>query len=86
MTKPPLHSFWTDGITVWVNGGGGLIGRFGRQGVDIHQPMSEQQTHGECLFCTHGPTTPADWDTFVEKMLELHQIKVSAKFKPKRFR
>jgi hypothetical protein len=26
----------SDGVTVWVNGDGGLLGRFGRMGIDVH--------------------------------------------------
>lgn len=74
----------TDGITVWVNGPEGLLGRFGRYGIDIHRPLEEQTTGGECLFCTHSRVTPRDWDLFCQKMLEHFDIDVSA-HKPRRF-
>jgi len=82
------HEIVTDGITVWVNSGedGSSIARFGRQGIDIHRSAKEQRTLGPCLFCTHAPTTPADWKLFQEKMLELYYLRIDDKFKPKRFR
>lgn len=76
----------SDGVTVWVNGEFGLLGRFGRQGVDIHRPLNEQSTKGECLFCTHRATTRADWDTFVKKMAEIYKVRVGSKHMPKRFK
>ena len=80
------HTFMTDGRTVWVNGDVSLIGRFGMRGIDIHRPLEEQTEKGECLYCTHVVTTREDWNTFVEKMLELFAIKVPAKLMPERFR
>lgn len=76
----------TDGITVWVNGDlGECIGRFGRNGIDIHTTMA-MQMDTQCLFCTHTPVTRADWELFQEKMLELHGVKVEEKHCPVRFR
>ncbi len=80
-----LHDITSDGRTVWVNGIGGLLGRFGRGGIDIHRPIGEQQEHGECLYCTHAPTTRADWDVFVAKMQEIFGIRVPDKHKPRTF-
>lgn len=59
-----------DGQTVWVNGpDGGCIGRFGRNGVDIHFDSATQITLGrQCMACTHGRPSPEDWDRFVEHM------------------
>lgn len=76
----------SDGVTVWVNGASWLLGRFGRQGIDIHRAVGEQQECGECLFCTHKPTTREDWDVFVTKMSELHGIRVPQRHMPRRFR
>ena len=84
--EAPLHGIHTDDTTVWVNGAGGLLGRFGVQGIDVHRPMDEQTERGECLHCTHGPTTRQDWDVFVQKMVEHFGIKVSSKYMPQRFR
>jgi hypothetical protein len=83
--KEKAYDITTDGRTVWVNAAS-CLGRFGLQGIDIHRPAAEQPDLGECLYCTHGPTTRADWDVFVAKMLEHHAIKVLAKYMPKRFR
>lgn len=73
----------SDGDMVWINGGptGGAIGRFGKNGIDIHT----LDTTG-CLHCTHGPTSSADYDTFVAKMLEHHGVAVGAEHRPRRFR
>ena len=76
----------SDGITVWINGFDGLLGRFGRQGIDIHRNACEQSENGECLYCTHCVTTAEDWPVFVEKMKELHDVVVVEKYRPNRFR
>lgn len=80
-----LFDIHNDGVTVWVNGPMGLLGRFGRNGIDIHRPMFEQAIKGECLFCTHEPTTRADWVLFQTKMREHFDITVPDKHMPKRF-
>lgn len=71
----------SDGVTVWVNGSQGSIGRFGVMGIDVHTA----DTSG-CLHCTHGRTTAADWDIFVAKMLEHHGVVVPESVRPLRFR
>jgi hypothetical protein len=78
----------SDGVTVWVNGAYGLLGRFGRFGVDVHRPMSEQGNKGECLHCTHTylGTTLEDWRVFVQKMEEHHGVVVGEQYMPKRFK
>jgi hypothetical protein len=76
----------SDGRTVWVNGEAALLGRFGVMGIDIHRPVDEQNSLGECLHCTHGPTGLPDWEVFVIKMKEHFDIQVPDKFKPLRFR
>ena len=78
------HTTHSDGVTVWVNGETGLLGRFGVMGIDVHRPMSEQREKGECLHCTHGLVTRADWDVFVAKMKEHFGITVSQRHMPKR--
>lgn len=83
--KPRPYEIDSDGVTVWVNGEGSLLGRFGRNGIDIHRPIEEQSSSGECLYCTHASTTSADWVTFVAKMKELYSIDVPDHHKPKRF-
>jgi len=85
--KLPLADITTDGVTVWVNGPRGLLGRFGRNGLDVHRPVEDQQEKGECLFCTHEPTTLADWKVFVEKMLLHFGVSVHyEKYMPDRLR
>lgn len=76
----------SDGRTVWVNGSLGLLGRFGNAGIDIHQPLSEQMEEGECLFCTHAYTGPADWVVFKEKMAEHFGVQVGDEHMPVRFK
>lgn len=83
--ETPIHDISSDGSTVWVNGSKGLIGRFGLMGIDIHRPL-EEVCKGVCLHCTHGPTTRADWDVFVTKMLEHFAIEVPEEHLPERFR
>lgn len=75
----------SDGTTVWVNTLDGMIGRFGRAGIDIHRPLKEQSEKGECLYCTHAMTTSRDWPIFVQKMKELFDIDVPESHKPARF-
>lgn len=81
------HEITTDGITVWVASGenGHCLGRFGRMGIDVHQPPSDDSGR-ECLHCTHAPVTAKDWETFKAKMLEHHGVEVSDEYKPERFR
>ncbi len=81
---PVLHEITSDGRTVWVNGSDGLLGRFGPNGIDVHQPMSVQVQRGnECLHCTHEKTTLDDWHVFVAKMKEHFDIDVPAEHMPK---
>ncbi len=68
---------------MWVNGEQGLLGRFGPNGIDVHQPMSVQGVKGECLFCTHTKTTRKDWDIFVVKMNEHFGIRVPQTHMPR---
>lgn len=81
-----IYEISTDGITVWVNAMGGLIGRFGKAGIDVHHEPTQQHEKGECLHCTHEPVTEVDWEVFKEKMLEHHSVVVPDRYKPMRFR
>lgn len=78
----------TDNVTVWINGPDGCnAGRFGRMGIDIHRSYDEQKKTGEqCLHCTAGPVTAADWETFKIEMNRHYGVVVTDRFKPKRFR
>lgn len=64
--------------TVWVNASdGSCIGRFSRRfGIDVHNTAEAQIHDGtpQCLYCTHRPGTPDDWQRFIQKMREHHQI------------
>lgn len=83
----PLFDVISDGRTVWVNGPASCLGRFGLTGIDIHRAFTGVvQSDSECLYCTHGVTTKADWETFVTKMLELHGVPVLHEHMPDRLR
>lgn len=62
---------------IWVNAETGeCIGRFGVYGIDVHRRMVDQHL-GECLDCTHGRVTPAEWTRFQESMLAHHGVDLS---------
>lgn len=85
--KPEETQIDSDGVTVWVNVRGVCLGRFGRQGIDIHHDLEGQEKHGvECLMCTHGPVTKEDWPRFIEGMFEHHGIIVPEEHRPHRFK
>lgn len=85
--KPPKYEYHQDGITVWVNGETGLIGRFGKFGVDVHRISKEQRTKGECLACTHEETGINEWHFFVRMMLKHYAIDLShARYTPHRLK
>lgn len=67
----------SDGRVVWVNGSA-LLGRFSRQGIDVH-------IDGVCAGdgCVPGPCTKKHWRIFQEQMLKVHKVKVSDKHRPK---
>jgi len=69
----------TDGKTVWVNGSGVCLGRFGPRGVDVHR-RAEEQLAGlpQCLDCRPVP----DWEAFVASMKEHHGVEVDSVFEP----
>lgn len=76
----------SDGITVWVNAStGDCIGRFGRNGIDIHRTVQDQMDgKDQCLFCTHAPVTRDEWELFKVKMLELYRVTVTDEHMPER--
>lgn len=80
------YDITSDGVTVWVNGEDGLLGRFGRMGIDVHHPPTEQFQTGECLFCTHARTNHGDWNVFVAKMKEHFGINVPEEHRPRHAR
>lgn len=65
----------SDGRTVWVNMAGCSIGRFGPYGIDVHRTIQAQmEGQPECLACTHGPTTLADWRRFQTSMMDHYGV------------
>lgn len=74
-----------DGRAVWVNASdGSCIGRFGRLGVDVHRSVTAQLAgEPECLVCTHGKVTPAEWALFVDAMAEYHKVVIEDRHMPK---
>lgn len=68
-----------DGNTVWVNGDGGLLGRFSRRGIDVHRTATEQMSTGiQCLDCSSIP----DWRAFCSSMRKHHQVDVPGEARP----
>ena len=65
---------------VWVNSADGhCIGRFGRNGVDVHHALEDALAGGpQCLACTHRRTTLEDWHWFRELMFLHHAVAVPA--------
>ena len=76
----------SDGLTVWVNAASGeCLGRFGKFGIDVHKKVEDQRDGAsECLFCTHGPTTLADWEAFRVSMALHHRVQVGDTHRPSR--
>jgi hypothetical protein len=70
----------SDGTVVWVNRSTGCIGRFGKNGIDVHSVDTST-----CLHCTHERATKKNWEVFKEKMLEHHLVVVTNIHKPERF-
>jgi hypothetical protein len=67
----------SDGRTVWINGPNGLIGRFSRNGIDVH---NEDNTG--CLACSAGPCGLLEWELFKSAMLEHRGIAVPDEWMP----
>lgn len=81
--------FSQQGDAVWIHSydDGSTVGRFSRQGVDIHNTVTEQLAgKPECRLCTHGRVTVDDWELFKEKSLEFWGVAVpDSAFNPKYF-
>ena len=74
-----------DGDAVWVcNSAGYTIGRFGKRGIDVHQPATAANC-GECLHCTHAPTDLGDWMKFIELMDTHYGVVIPMYATPTRF-
>jgi hypothetical protein len=75
----------SDGKTVWVNSHEGCcIGRFSRDGIDVHHDAPTQIERGQqCLDCKKGPTTLEDWVHFVEAMKRHFDVVVPGHHMPR---
>ena len=72
-----------DGSTVWVAAfDGSCIGRFSKRGgIDVHRSGQEMMAgKGECLYCTHSPAGPAEWNIFREQISKHYAIDIPADF------
>lgn len=71
------YEIWTDRRTVWINDPSGLIGRFSKNGIDVH-------VSGACQgdSCVPGPCDRKSWDLFKLKMLQLHSVEVMDEHMP----
>lgn len=77
----------SDGITVWVHIDGETVARFGRLGIDIHRPISDQLLGASpCLACTHSRTTTKDWESFLELIKKYYSVELKEEHTPDRFR
>jgi hypothetical protein len=64
---------------VWVNSAGGCLGRFGKNGIDVHRAIDEEGLpQPQCLFCTHAPVNLDDWTRFVDAMKQFHGVDISS--------
>ena len=79
MQLPEQVEASADGRTVWVHAlDGSTVGRFSTLfGMDAHTSITEQLAGAaQCLQCTHGKPTHADWLQFCALMQEHHDIAV----------
>lgn len=73
----------TDGRVVWVNSSMGMcIGRFSKDGVDVHADYDGQRAGIHCLDCIHDLPPVEAWDRFVASMKKFHDVDVDASFRP----
>lgn len=75
----------SDGKTVWINGADGCcIGRFCRNGIDIHHDAKRQIALGhQCMDCKAGPCTASDWEDFKAGMLRSYGVLIGDKHIPR---
>lgn len=68
----PPYEIISSATATWVNDGSGCIGRFGKNGIDVHRTVLDQVSGvSECLACTHAPTTEDDWQEF-RRLMQFH--------------
>lgn len=63
---------------IWVHAtDGSTVGRFGKNGVDIHTTVSEQMAgKGQCRLCTHRASTSEDLALFINKAAQFWGVDV----------
>lgn len=73
-----------DGRCVWINDNTGCcIGRFTRNGVDVHRTGPEQVGTGQqCLDCFNDADPSLAWSRFVDSMRVHHRVEIPAGAKP----
>lgn len=74
----------SDGKTVWINSEAGCcLGRFSKNGIDIHKDVEQQMTDGQqCLDCKPGPVNLFDWRRFQSGMLRFYGVVVTDRHIP----
>ncbi len=61
---------------VWVNTTG-AIGRFNKNGFEVHKKPEEQMETGEeCIECYHGKTEVIHWRRWVQEMKKHHDVDI----------
>jgi len=77
--KKYLVQYDEDKLRLWIHcSSGETVARYDtRFGMDIHTTI-EQQDLGEsqCLMCSHGKSSPEEFNTFCEKVKELWQVNI----------
>lgn len=64
---------------LWVHcSTGETVGRYDtRFGMDIHTTVKEQcEGASQCLHCTHGKSSPEEFDLFCNEALRLWNVKI----------
>ena len=82
------HQVQSDGRTVWVNeSAGGAVARVSSFGdvamIDVHRPLADQCTQGECLDCRHDLMGAAAWEHFKQSVQKHFQVEIAERHRPK---
>lgn len=62
---------------LWVNApDGSCVARFSKRfGADLHHTVTEMMAGApECIHCTHGVPTSAEWNEFRSRLAESYQV------------
>ncbi len=78
----------SDGRTVWVNeSSGGAVARLSSFGdmamIDVHRPLAQQCTAGECLDCRHDLTGIVAWEYFVRSVQQHFGVRIAQRHRPR---